>query len=33
MAGQGAGLVIFGTLAMLASLRLTRQLGEGSPKA
>ncbi len=27
MAGQGAGLVIFGTLAMLASLRLTRQLG------
>jgi Na+-driven multidrug efflux pump len=33
MAGQGAGLVIFGTLAMLASLRLTRQLGIGSPKA
>jgi len=27
MAGQGAGLLIFGTLAMLASLRLTRQLG------
>ncbi len=27
MAGQGAGLVIFGSLAMLASLRLTRQLG------
>ena len=32
MAGQGVGLVIFGTLAMLASLRLTRQLGAGSPK-
>ncbi len=31
MAGQGAGLVIFGTLAMLASLRLTRQLGAGGP--
>jgi Na+-driven multidrug efflux pump len=30
MAGQGAGLVIFGTLAMLASLRLTRQLGAGA---
>jgi Na+-driven multidrug efflux pump len=28
MVGQGAGLVIFGTLAMLASLRLTRQLGK-----
>ncbi len=27
MAGQGAGLLIFGTLAMLASLRLTRRLG------
>lgn len=26
LAGQGVGLVIFGTLAMLASLRLTRQL-------
>jgi putative MATE family efflux protein len=33
MAGQGAGLVIFGTLAMLASLRLTRQLGNTVPKA
>jgi putative MATE family efflux protein len=32
MAGQGAGLVIFGTLAMLASLRLTRQLGASKPK-
>ena len=32
MAGQGAGLVIFGTLAMLASLRLTRQLGTSGPK-
>jgi putative MATE family efflux protein len=30
MAGQGAGLVIFGSLAMLASLRLTRQLGANS---
>jgi putative MATE family efflux protein len=28
MAGQGAGLVVFSTLAMFASLRLTRQLGE-----
>lgn len=27
LAGQGVGLVIFGTLAMLASLRLTRKLG------
>jgi putative MATE family efflux protein len=33
MAGQGAGLVIFGSLAMLASLRLTRQLGLPVPKA
>jgi Na+-driven multidrug efflux pump len=33
MAGQGAGLVIFGTLAMLASLRLTRQQGSSAPKA
>jgi putative MATE family efflux protein len=30
MAGQGAGLVIFGTLAMLASLRLTQQLGSAA---
>lgn len=28
MAGQGAGLVIFGSLAMLVAVRLTRQLGE-----
>jgi putative MATE family efflux protein len=27
MAGQGAGLVLFGTLAMLAAVRLTRNLG------
>ena len=29
MAGQGAGLVIFGTLAMWAATRLTRNLGRG----
>jgi putative MATE family efflux protein len=33
MAGQGAGLLIFGTLAMLASLRLTQQLGGSSAGA
>jgi putative MATE family efflux protein len=33
MAGQGAGLLIFGTLAMLASLRLTQQLGASSAKS
>lgn len=31
MAGQGAGLLIFGSLAMLTSLRLTRQLGKDTP--
>lgn len=33
MAGQGAGLVVFGTLAMVAAVRLTRGLGAGSPSA
>ncbi len=32
MAGQGAGLVIFGTLAMLAANRLTRGLGAGDAR-
>jgi Na+-driven multidrug efflux pump len=31
MVGQGAGLVIFGSLAMWASLRLTRRLGQPAP--
>lgn len=32
MAGQGAGLVIFGTLAMWAAVRLTRNLGKQGPQ-
>ena len=33
MAGQGAGLIIFGTLAMLTAVRLTRRLGAAAPSS